>query len=547
MKYSNTCFANQKKDTFIQNNKSTWQYKVSVIKLRMKNAKFIFLVFVLIIFYFIFTACPVANEKNNPDNENDSNHQEQEEVDDQEEEQEEPKNANATITVNADVKYQYVRGFGGMSNSFHLSAAPAKYIAMQDIDTMFSPEGLGFKILRITLWPYDLDQITGNKIPQLSGMDNSIYYDIVKWVNSYGGYVLASPWTPPTEWKSNQSYLGNGYLLPQHYADYAQYLKNFCQKMYEQDAPIYAISIQNEPDYPASYDGCVWSAEEMRDFFKQNGHFTDGVPGYGNGEAIPAVLTMSGESLEGNGIIGHDASLDDPTSEKAIDIIGYHIYGFRGTRYANAINRGKETWMTEYNTNSGDTALYPQDSSWNFVWLMINDVHHCIANNDSSAFIWWYAKRFYSFIGDGSYGTVDGEILPRGYAISHFAKFATDTYRINLTASGTLGDGTTAISSDNFNNFDEVYSARVTAYISPDGNSISLVLFTPTDTSGNNGIDMGTIKIQLPEGFEALSATAMRSNSDVKAQAEEVILSSDGNSAYITLPASNILSVKFCK
>jgi archaellin len=42
---------------------------------------------------------------------------------------------------------------------------------------------------------------------------------------------------------------------------------------------------------------------------------------------------------------------------------------------------------------------------------------------------------------------------------------------------------------------------RATVFVSPDGNTISMVLFTPTDTSGGNGIDMGNVKIQLPAGF----------------------------------------------
>jgi hypothetical protein len=68
-------------------------------------------------------------------------------------------------------------------------------------------------------------------------------------------------------------------------------------------------------------------------------------------------------------------------------------------------------------------------------------------------------------------------------------------------------------------------------------------MFTPTRADGTNGIDMGTVKIQIPAGFIIGSATAMRSTSGVKSQKEDVTIDADRNSAYVTLPAGTILSV----
>jgi DNA-binding beta-propeller fold protein YncE len=58
---------------------------------------------------------------------------------------------------------------------------------------------------------------------------------------------------------------------------------------------------------------------------------------------------------------------------------------------------------------------------------------------------------------------------------------------------------------------------------------------------------MGAIKIKLPTGFVIDSAEAVRSTADVKFEPADVVISADGNSAYVTLPASNILSVRFTK
>jgi O-glycosyl hydrolase len=440
---------------------------------------------------------------------------------------------NPTITIDTNTKYQYVRGFGGMSNVW-----TSPDMQVEDIEKMFSPDGLGLNILRICIYP-DNDLIVQNLGDQADGIDNSDYYDFVKKVNGYGGYVLASPWTMPPEWKSNNSRTGGGSLLPEYYQSYADYLKKYCQTMLNNGAPIYTVSIQNEPNWAATYDGCEWSPEEMRDFFKQVGHFTDGVKGFGGGQEIPAVLTMNGESANHPNI--NDAALDDPDAAKYIDLIGRHIYGNAQIKYEKAKNLGKEVWQTEHNINSGSEATYPNDSTWNYVWRFLNEVDLSMRLNDENVFIWWYSKRFYSLIGDGQFGTEDHAILPRGYALSHFAKFAKESTRVGLTATG-IGsrfNGATF----NQNSTD----VKATAYESKDGNSISLVVFTPTTVSGNNGVNVGDLTINLPEGFTAQSASAIISTADKKAQDHPVTLNDDKKSATVNVPASAIVSVKFTK
>jgi hypothetical protein len=222
----------------------------------------------------------------------------------------------AVITVNTAVKYQYVRGFGGMD----LPWGNVKALSIQDYETMYDPSKLGYTIMRIMVLPDNTDyNTTLNNIIKPGNRPN--YIEGVKIVNKHGGYVLATPWSPPAAWKSNNSANGGGYLKKENYQDYANYLKSFCQIMAERGAPVFAISIQNEPNYFADgYAGCEWEPEEMRDFFKQVGHFTDGAPGYGGGQSTPFVRTMNGESA--NVVTIHNSALVDTQSRNAIDLLG---------------------------------------------------------------------------------------------------------------------------------------------------------------------------------------------------------------------------------
>jgi len=452
---------------------------------------------------------------------------------------------NAFITVDVNTKYQYVRGFGGMEvgwGNFPRTSA-------RDTELLFNPDtGLGLNILRIMIMPQNTD-INVTMKALVSG-DRPDYYENVKIVNKYGGYVLATPWSPPKDWKSNNDLKGSGKLNTKNYQDYANYLKSFALNMYQNGAPIYAVSIQNEPNYEVSYDGCLWSPAEMKNFFSQVGHFTDGVKGYGGGKEIPSVLTMNGESMSDPNI--NDAALNSPDSRAVIDIIGRHTYGGRLNRYPKALDHPtdpKEVWMTEHNINSGNPSGYLNDSTWNYVWKILNDIDLSIRLNDESAFIWWAAKRFYGLMGDGQYDTKDGELTPRGYAMSHYAKFARDTYRVGITADGKSGDGTRLTSAYLNSNADSIdgTTARITAFVSPDGNTISLVMFTPTYLNGTDGVNMGRIKIQLPADFIIDKAVAMRSSENKYAKWENVKIGEDKTSAIVSLPRGQILSVKFTK
>jgi len=507
------------------------------------------------------------------------------------------KNPNATIAVNLNDKHQFVRGFGGMDVAWDNFPD----YTFEDYENLYNPDKLGFNMLRIMILPNYTDiartmyELTTNKLMPTKRREN--YYNFVKLVNGYGGYVLASPWTAPVEWKTNNSLNGSGHVRKSNWPQYANYLRTFAQIMADNGAPIYTISIQNEPNYQAQYDGAEWTPEEMRDFFKQEGRFTQegaqgsrghvypsNVPGFGGGRARDYVLTMNGESANTPAI--HTAAMNDPDAKKYIDLLGRHPYGDRNVNLADSVTytyNPREIWQTEYNINSQNVTARPNDHTWPYVWQFMNAIDITIRNNHENAYIWWTNKRFYSMIGEGESGTVNGEILPRGWGMAHFAKFANETYRLGVAVSGTMADGSTAINASNVNpgNYTDTSSGSAATAVKvlafarhkngepfpvhwrgqnvpiEDITEISLVMYTPTSISGGDGFNMGTVKLQLPEGFVIRGATAMRSTAadvgDRQSQIpkppvwEAVAISADRNTAYVTLPASNILSVRFTR
>jgi len=457
-----------------------------------------------------------------------------------------------SITV-SDTQVQYVRGFGGMSNAFGIGS-PARYMQLVDIDKMFNPEtGLGYNILRICLFPYPLEEILrGMHYP---GMGNSNYVNIVKRVNEYGGYVLASPWTPPANFKNPAILTGNSRLAPAMYRAYADYLRDWVKEMNSRGAPIYTVSLQNEPTHTATYDGMLWSEAQHLNFLKDyaqyfhngGGNDTGPVPGYGGGKAQPRVLLMGGEPHQK--VDWNNSALDDATARGNIDIVAYHTYGDLSARYTKAMQHGKEIWQTEKNINSGEGS-YEVDSTWNYVWPVANEINHALVNVDASVYIWWYAKRFYSFIGDGSYETQNNSVLPRGYVMSHYAKYAKDTIRVQTTDTlskdvhvGASTDTGRVIGISAFIRKATPAEGGEEAKLQEKEDSLSLIIYDrrlePKTESG--------IRINFPAGFTASTAFGILSDGTVYHQPIPVVLGPDGTYADVTLPSNAIISVKFVK
>jgi len=490
---------------------------------------------------------------------------------------------NSRLTLKPEIKYQYIRGYGGMEVAW--ANFPETYPS--ETELMYNPDKLGYNILRIMLPLFHVN--IDLSMEQMIRERRPNYYENVKIVNKYGGYVAAAPWSPPKEWKSNNSINGGGYLQHEYYKQYAAYLKSFAQHMYNRGAPIYVISIQNEPNYTAGYDGCEWHDYEMRDFFKEVGHFTDGVRGFGGGKSIPFVLTMNGESAN-NPDINHPA-IDDAEAYRNIDMFARHVYGDRRVnlwqtrsqvRKTFADDTGKDVWMTEHNINSANATAYPNDSKWNYLWRFMNDVDLVMRLNNENAFVWWASKRFYSMIGDGQDvgKTAEGVALARGWGLSHYSKYTIGSTRIGYDLEGNFNNGTAISYSRDSNNRDENNNnvngdpsnsqgkldmdnttPRITAYAWFEDDKttvreISMVLWTPTTPSKSGGVNMGWIKIKMPDGFVIGSATGIKSYSNdgessnvYHEPCDDDVLTIDDTRgyAYVNLGSSQVISVKFTK
>ena len=81
--------------------------------------------------------------------------------------------------------------------------------------------------------------------------------------------IIAAPWSPPAWMKTNGSMRFGGRLKPEYRSVWADYLVRYAKAMRDEEGiPLWALSMQNEPANWTSWESCLWSAEEARDFIK---------------------------------------------------------------------------------------------------------------------------------------------------------------------------------------------------------------------------------------------------------------------------------------
>ncbi len=93
---------------------------------------------------------------------------------------------------------------------------------------------------------------------------------IKKALHAAGGTLplFVSPWSPPAWMKDNNNMVQGGKLLPQYYQTWADYYVKYIKAYETQGIPVWGLTVQNEPMAKQTWESCIYTAEEERDFIK---------------------------------------------------------------------------------------------------------------------------------------------------------------------------------------------------------------------------------------------------------------------------------------
>jgi glucosylceramidase len=347
-------------------------------------------------------------------------------------------NSLPTIEVSTDKIFQEMDGFGFTltgGSAFHINnmSAAKRHELLTELFA-FDKENIGISYLRISLGASDLDAevFSYNDLPEGETdlnmerfslePDRKFLIPVLKEILTINPEIkiMASPWSPPTWMKTNNSSKG-GSLKPEYYDAYAKYFVKYVQEMQKEGITIDAITVQNEPLHPGNNPSLLMPAEEQATFIK----------------------TSLGPAFETAGIktkiiiYDHNADrpdypisiLNDPEAAKYIDGSAFHLYGgvIENVSQVHEAHPNKNLYFTEQWIGA------PGDFAGDFRWHIKNLVIGASRNWCKTVLEWNLAadpqQKPHTPGGcDRCLGalTIDGDLVtrePAYYIVAHASKF----------------------------------------------------------------------------------------------------------------------------
>lgn len=395
-----------------------------------------------------------------------------------------PQETEAFVYIDPKVEFQSLIGFGGaITDASAETFAKLSAEKQQElIKAYYDPDsGLAYNMARVniagcdfssgsydyvdkddeSLRSFNIAHDTLYRIPMLKRAQELINQDFK---------IIASPWSPPAWMKTTGDVLRGGSLLDKYKKAWAEHYIKFAQAYSDIGLPLYAISVQNEAMAVQTWESCVYTAEQERDFIRDY---------LGPEIAQSKFSNMKLIAWDHNrDLVFHRASviLSDPEAAKYVWGIGFHWYEpwtggdmqFDNLKLTKSAYPDKELVFTEGCVERFD---YNRLNDWalgeRYGYAMLNDL-----NSGMSAWTDWNVLLDETggpnHVGNFCFAPVHadtrtGELIYTNsyYYIGHFSKFLKPAAR------------RIAVSSSR-------YDLQATGFINPDG-QIVVVLLNRTD------------------------------------------------------------------
>jgi glucuronoarabinoxylan endo-1,4-beta-xylanase len=438
-----------------------------------------------------------------------------------------PMQVAVTVTVDTTSVHQTMVGFGA-SLVYEVNFLSDRNVPSDDIYQVLFAD-LGLDVLRVANW-YQNQVETGASTS--TPFSDTAGVKVVQNATAALGHapkILMSSWSPPSFLKNTGDTKDGGTLVKQGtafaYGPFADWWVAALGAYAGQAVVPDYLSIQNEPDFTATYESCRFDATEGTN--AGYGKAVDAVYGaLGTAGLAAKIIAPEISGIARNKVQSYLAQV--PAGEAAV--VAHHLYNGGATGVdpapdsfaaamagveATAAADGLPIFMTEFSPTS--------PTMFDTAWM----IHDAVVNEGVSAYLYWELVWQAPAVGSPPTGLVTLEspygtfATPKGYtindiyyALKHFSKWVDpDFVRVDAasTASG----------------------VKASAYVSPDGTSLTVVVLNADPATHTLSVDPGT--------FAFGTATAYRSSGSTERTAQVPL--GDGNS--IDLPAQSIVTLTF--
>ncbi|MGE5557288.1 MAG: hypothetical protein ACM3WV_01610 [Bacillota bacterium] len=363
----------------------------------------------------------------------------------------------AVIAVDRNIKYQEIEGFGffGGMDVWWNSPDPNHFYDQKWLDMAI--DDFGLTMWRNELYPHiPVNANTNGSRPD--GQD--AWWDkqrpLIQALKAKADAskvdlrFILTVWSPPSEFKCRIETDENNYnkptgkvfedvpnpgatkkggtVRPLYYKKYAEWLVSALKMYKEAGADIYALSLQNEPQFEEPYNSCQYTPEQYAGLLKT------AVPIIK--QDFPAVKIFGAEHMlrseeEWERYTGfHNAIRKDQDALRCLDVWAFH--GYNDGVHPTGIKMMKRLWGNALRDSGGKPVWMTETSGFNNNWEngafeLAFSVHSALSFGHASGWVFWYGS------GNLFFGAIKTK---QYYAMKHFSRFIRPGARMVEASSG---------------------------------------------------------------------------------------------------------------
>jgi glucuronoarabinoxylan endo-1,4-beta-xylanase len=395
--------------------------------------------------------------------------------------------AAGTCTVDATQTNQYIHCIGASSAWSAIGSQGQALFADDNVNGH-----IGITSLRARIDP---NNSFSSEVSQLVTA-HSVNPNVLLW---------ATEWSPPAQYKANDNvdggagndtFLGASSGSPNS-ADtgLASYQVSFIQYCKNQGLSLYALSIQNEPNFNPTYEACLWTAGQF-DVYAQAFHSAIQSAGFSTKIMLPEPDNTYGMNLAAT-------AMDDATVAPMIGIIGTHLYGTPDAGLLSSFGfnhvTNQEWWETEMSGNTTDIPGALQEAGW---------IQNSLVDSNMNAFHYWWLTDLIS----------NNTLTIKAFVLGNYSKFIRPGYyRMGATEVPSSGVSVSAFKNTNTS------SPQTIVFVAINGNGSSI-----NQTFSINGVNVNSVTPWVTDGSNNLVAKSP--------------VAVSGNSFTYSLTASSVTS-----
>ena len=317
------------------------------------------------------------------------------------------------ITIDWASRRQMLDGFGAASGGNVPTMTPAQ------LDFFYTDAGIHLTFIRLDIYPDLVDCDTNEGAGKCVKVNAGATLSAADLTNAQGAVargavVWAAEWSPPGPMKSNRSFMTGGAMEngpdDANFKELAEIQTSFVTLLTQTyGMPIYALSVQNEPDLSTSYPSCTWTPQQIHDYIPYLASALRKA-GYGSTKLVVAEPSSWQNTYA-------SVAMRDARVAAEIGILAAHGYRSKATPLSYDNLTGQHQWQTEVS----DFDIY--DGSIGSALTYATMIHDWLTVARVNSWQYWLLTGQDDFPDNEGLTDVKGNIAKRAYAFGNFSKF----------------------------------------------------------------------------------------------------------------------------